>query len=310
MNRLAQFRLLCLLALSLSIVGCQAQSRPTTIEQTTYLGKPAYRIASPTAEAIVVPELGGRVMAFNLAGQPNIIWNNPDTTPDKAGFVNWGGDKTFVGPHYTWGEFTESIWPPKPGYDPLVYTAQVKGTTLVLTSPVWEDFGMVVTRVISLDRDTLSITSTMENTDGPVVTCGLWQVAQVNPPYAVTLQQCPKAGEKGYITLGREPKASEVKLEDGWVVITPEYVKSTKVGSHAGSPRVIVARYEDDTVLVMHNQTEPGVFLEETKAAPIELYFNGGDKRYAELESLTAPRPMPVGASASMTTSLTLRKVK
>jgi hypothetical protein len=304
----------------MAIAGCTVSKEvyteisPAKVSQTTYLGRPAIMLSNDKIEAIVVSELGGRVMSLKSVGGKNLIWNNPDTTPEKSGFVNWGGDKTFVGPHYVWGQFAKSIWPPKKGWDPLVYEARIEGGQVILTSPVLEDFGIVLTRKLTITNNTLQISQQMEKVSGEPVTCGIWQVVQIDQPSEVTIQRCPTQPERGFVELGRAPAAEELKVDEAVVTVMPQYKRSSKIGSHSRN-RLIRATVGGTTLLMLPapqfdsktgqvQLSDATPFVEPTKAAPVEVYFNPGDKKYAELEQLTAPREMKTGDKVELKTLL------
>jgi len=75
-----------------------------------------------------VPEIGARVMQYDLAGHPS-IFTNPDAFNDTydpatyTGWPTWGGYKVWPAPQDSWG------WPPPPYLDFGVYASHVEFTT-------------------------------------------------------------------------------------------------------------------------------------------------------------------------------------
>jgi hypothetical protein len=97
----------------------------TTVEPAVYHGAPAYRLSNGKTEAVVVPSLSGRVMRFGTVGGDNWLWNAAPEKLNGDGYKNYGGDKTFAGPHPVWNTFADNLWPPDPAWDGAAHLAQV-----------------------------------------------------------------------------------------------------------------------------------------------------------------------------------------
>ena len=257
-----------------------------------------------------MPELGGRMMSLRSIDGSNLLWNASAADTRGRGYINYGGDKTFVGPHSAWGTVSKSIWPPKPGWDPLPFDAVVQGDCLVCTSPAWADFGIVVRREFSIDRaGVLTVTNRLTKVTGDPQPVSAWEVAQINPPRSITLPRCTFKPELGFITLSKPPLPGQiVPTGVDRVQVSPTFEKSFKIGVHASVPWLI-ARI-DQQLLTMYTPDRVSPFESPEAEAPIELYVNAAPSAYVELEILSTPTPLKPCETATLTTRFRIENAK
>jgi hypothetical protein len=155
-------------------------------------------LRNPICEAVLAPDLGGRILSFTAHGR-EWLWHNPalldpdlqplvplSSLPEPESFATWanfGGDKTWPAPQ-GWSGTGE--WPGPPDrildagrYD--VEVSQARPGWARLTSPADERTGLRIVRDVQLDpiRPELTVTSTLVNVSDRVVRWAAWEVTQV-----------------------------------------------------------------------------------------------------------------------------------
>jgi hypothetical protein len=95
-----------------------------TVEKTKWREFDAYRISDGRTEAVIVPQLGGRLMTYRLVGGENWIWDGVAGAEKDDVPLMWGGDKTYIGPHSMWRFTQPKSWPP-PAPDAAAHEAEV-----------------------------------------------------------------------------------------------------------------------------------------------------------------------------------------
>lgn len=158
-----------------------------------YHGWPgSYLISNGVAEVIVVPAVG-RVMQFRMAGdETGVFWENrvlegqQPASPDVE-WSNFGGDKSWPAPQDDWSKVAGRPWPPPSAYDSMPVQAVVKGSELVLTSPVDPGYGIQVVRHVSLHptQAKLAIRTAYHKVSGRAVKAGVWIITQLRDPQRV-----------------------------------------------------------------------------------------------------------------------------
>src|SRR5215471_6695863 len=118
-------------ALSLVFFVMACRSAKPSVTSAALGGREALLVATPAAQATIVPSIG-RVMQFSLgASQPGPFWNHPTSgsslAPDAEGWINHGGDKAWPAPQSDWRRVTGRVWPPPLTFDARPYTATVRG---------------------------------------------------------------------------------------------------------------------------------------------------------------------------------------
>lgn len=142
---------------------------------------------------------GARVVSYSTRGSPNVFWTNPARDKDQYGWKNYGGEKTWIGPSVLWRDRLNTDWPPPECFDSAPY--RVDGTlpfSRSFESPANSPFGLQVTRVVSIRRDTLSIQSRIHDEfqaqnilrDDRIRTLS---IAQLRPPRRIAFRLVDKA---------------------------------------------------------------------------------------------------------------------
>jgi hypothetical protein len=283
-----------------------APSQPTTIRDTTYLGRAALRLSNGSLEAVVVPSLG-RVMHFAPVGGENVLWTNaaPRVPPAGAPFwLNWGGDKTWLAPQYMWNQ--GKGWPPSPAWDGEAHTVEVLPNRLRLTSGVWPEFGVRLTREYSFDAaGDFVVSQTVEKVRGEARMLSIWSVTQVPPAEAVFLPTNPHSAYKNNFHWIAPAKDTDAVVQStaGLLLARPSTLGSYKIGSDA--PVASVASVNHGVAFVLRAAT-PNVKAAKNQypdgapgaSFPVELFDSGPlPKRYLELEIFLAAASVFYGKS-------------
>jgi hypothetical protein len=266
----------------------------------------AYRLSDGRSEAVVVPALSGRVMWFGLKGRFNFLWNAPTEIIGGGGFKNWGGDKTFVGPHEAWEQFAAALWPPQPGWDGPAHEAEIAGDKLRVSGPLWPGFGTRINRAFSFnDKGEFVIEQMLEKTEGETVRVAAWQVTQCVTPDAVFFRINPESQYKnGVFWFGRpHSEVDATPVSPSLFRIRPQPGRGYKIG--ADSPQPAIAAVKDGIAFVQRAPREKGPYPDGASEAgfPVEFYNHGepGTKHYVELELLSPLRYLRSGDTLRFT---------
>lgn len=174
-----------------------------TLQEHTYLGWPAWRLANGLIELELVPQVGGRIMRFALQGE-DLVFTHPElrgcvepvtqvgdihAKKRDMGFRLWGGEKTWLAPQTRW---TDGV--PFLDLDSGHYTIDILQHTphevrLRMQSPICRETGVVVSRTITMrqQEQQIDLTHTLVNASAQPVTWGLWSVSQLLKPAQVYL---------------------------------------------------------------------------------------------------------------------------
>src|SRR5262245_6321074 len=205
-----------ILLLTTLAIAANAQKAPV---KTKWNGREAYLLTNGKAEAIVVPSLSSRLMAYRFVGGGNALWNLPPGTKLKPGdYINWGGEKVWPAPHTDWQLFWKD-WPPHPTYDILPHKAQIMPVGRLRTvGPVMEGWGVRATRDFSFDRATgdLVVTTTFKKVQGEPRYVAAWNLVQVPQPAVIYVPVNPDSlyRDSTYWFGGKVPKEAN-KTEVG-----------------------------------------------------------------------------------------------
>lgn len=283
-----------LFLLLLPFASTHAQAAP--VESATYNGLTAFRLSDGKTEAVIVPSLSGRVMRFGAVGGANWLWNAPPEKLAGDGYKNWGGDKTFVGPHSSWKAFADNIWPPDPTWDGATHRAEtLPNGHLQTTGNVWRGFGVRVVRDFSFaENGDFVVSQRLEKTAGEPRVLAIWQVAQIAPPDAVFLPLNPRSAyAHGFHPFGTLPTDANVQVvSPNLLKIAPTTGSGYKLG--ADSPVAAIAAVRNGVALVLRAARPDGDYADGAEGAgfPVEFYNHGegGAGQYVELELLSPLR--------------------
>lgn len=167
-----------------------------TIEKADFRGWPAVYLRNGITTAVAVPDIGGRLMAYNL-GPYEFLFMDRDLagklfTPQEnagdgslAAWKNYGGDKTWPSPQ---GWETDAEWhgPPDPVLDSGRYRVSAAATGadaawVEMVSPPDPRTGLQITRKASLHAGgaRLSLDLTFTNISRRPVRWSIWDIVQL-----------------------------------------------------------------------------------------------------------------------------------
>ena len=171
-----------------------AKGPPTCAVNTRYYrGWRSHHLSNGLIALEVVPEIGGRVIQFQLAEHP-FFFVNPELAgqvfpPEengggKGGWKNYGGDKLWPAPQ-GWEHDDQWPGPPDPILDGGCYAAEIIERTaehvaIRVTSPPDPRSGIQISRTISLFRGSTRVrhACVMKNISQRPVRWSIWDVSQ------------------------------------------------------------------------------------------------------------------------------------
>jgi len=167
-----------------------------SIERIDFYGWQAYALRNGIVTLIVVPDIGGRVMAYNLGEYP-YFYINPELAGKlfsekenlgdgtMAAWKNYGGDKTWPAPQ-GWDNDKQWHGPPDPILDSGRYRLQMirsqdYSAMLQMISPPDPRTGIRITRQIKLQKGSSRVVLEISftNVSQRQVRWSIWDVAQL-----------------------------------------------------------------------------------------------------------------------------------
>jgi len=156
----------------------------------------AYRLANRFISLVAVPDIGGRIMAYDLADHP-FLFVNPHLAGklfsaeenqgdgSLAAWKNYGGDKTWPAPQ-GWDNDAQWHGPPDPILDTGRYAveafhADAHAATIAMTSPPDPRTGIQITRRFTLKPGStrVRVDLTFRNISERPVRWSIWDVVQL-----------------------------------------------------------------------------------------------------------------------------------
>jgi hypothetical protein len=155
----------------------------------------------------LVPRVGGRIMSMRWRGD-ELAFVHPvhaGRTPDvasatdvtsfkrEAGFVHWGGDKTWLAPQGRWSEALPFLDLDSGAYALGVERADAVEVRVTMRSPVCREVGARLARTIVVRADAAcwTVVHTLANEASWPITWGLWDVQQLVGPGMVYVPRRP-----------------------------------------------------------------------------------------------------------------------
>ena len=273
-----------------SLLCADGQCQPA-ITETTYFGRPAYRLTDGRCEAVVVPALG-RVMRYGKVGGANLLWNSPTFAGIDWGWKNYGGDKTWLAPQSSWGVLSDKAWPPDSAFDGSPHQSQVlTGGKLKLVSGTSKTSGIRIERVLGFNEaGEFEIQQSAFKTGGAPVRVSLWSVSQAMPAQAIFIPTSPTSPyANGFFHFDtKDPSKQPASVGNNLLRIEP---KSEGGGQKFGvdAPISALASVQDGVAWLQRSAKPDGEYPDgvEKHGFPVEVYVNGDSKVfYVELEML------------------------
>jgi hypothetical protein len=257
-------------------------------------------------EAVVVPELSGRIVRFGPVGGDSWLWTSPEGATFKPkDWANHGGDKTWPALQSEWGVHTGTgVWPPHPTWDGLPHRGEsAPGGTIRTVGPVMAGYGIRSTRIVGFEPGgALFVETTFVKEKGPPVATAIWHVTQVIPPEVVYLPLSPESTYTGGFHWfgGKTPPESRARNVSKTLL---EYVPTPESGYKLGAdvPFVALAAVSKGQALVQRSDKIADAEYPEGAPGsgfPVTLYNGGASdptQRYVELETMSPLRILKVG---------------
>ena len=167
-----------------------AQDDSTSLEiKSDWNGWEAIIIQNGLISTVTVPDIGARVMQYNLDGNESIYrdssLNGQTYTPEAdSPFHNLGGFKNWPSPQYGPGRW---IWPPPPALDCGKYSYEILADTpdsaaVKTTSPIeqWKAPKLRFARIITIYKNSsrVKMEQYLVNTGDTTVNWGIWDITQ------------------------------------------------------------------------------------------------------------------------------------
>ena len=270
-------------------------------EPTEWRGLPAFWLTDGHCEAIVVPSLGGRMLHFGLIGGLNWLWTGEFGAERKKPALDWGGDKTYIGPHTLWALTQDAMWPPQaPDFEPCEVVTP-EGLFSTLGAP-WPGSGVRIRRDYSFGKTgELVITHSVAPAPGSREVAALWVIAQTIPTEAIFVPLPEHSPYKdGYFRLDfTNPAAPSWASQPltGLLRLKPEPGVKFKIGASPARPAL--ATVKDGLAFVQRADPQEGMYPEGAPDAglSVEVYhhYQKGTGEYVELEQLSPLRRLDKG---------------
>ncbi len=300
-------RLICGLLLAAWFLPAGTVNGASDVVKTTWRGLDAYKITDGRTEAIIVPQLGGRLMHYGRVGGPNFIWTGEPGTERGEDALMWGGDKTYIGPHTMWKFTQPTMWPPPAPNTQTCDATILEGGRLRTISPPWPAYQARVIRETAFDPNgDLVITHTIEKVPGSLILGAVWTVTQTIPTDAVYAPVNPKSPYKNSIFwFGTPPPMDQLGASlpvPSLLQIRPVTGTVYKLGVHPAKPAL--AALKDGVAFVQQAEPQEGQYPEGADGAgmSVEIYHHPlpPPREYTELEFLSPLRRLDEGASLTV----------
>lgn len=263
-------------------------------------------VANGIVEVVVVPSIG-RIMEFRMAGDMDgPFWHDAalhgqPVDPGGGEWRNFGGDKTWPAPQEAWPLHWPKAWPPPVLFDQSAMAAVIDGETLVLSSAVDGATGLRCRREITLvaGMPEMRVRTVYQKVSGDPVAVSPWVVTQLRDPEAMCAPVPAGSGMKGgWVPLSEG--VAGVESEGGLVRWKRDRERSAKVGLD-GTRLVWVGERH---VLRIDCERPTGNYPD--KGSSTEIYTNGGERAYVELETLGPMAVLKLGGSCEAVNRYTL----
>lgn len=277
-------------------------------EEVQYFGRRAFKLTNGLVSVIAVPDLGGRVLEYNL-GDYAFLWANKaelggsqegsaDATAASA-WRNYGGYKVWPAPQKDWGG------PPDPKGSELdggrwqgkIVTASGPAVVVEMTSPDDPQVtGLRITRQLTLHVGTtrLEVKETFRNVSQRSISWAIWGITQV--PGAVTPNGPPSADSRvyfpvnpdsahagGFIYLLEDKGQQWKKVANDRIVQTSYAGKAAKIGADSVAGWIASVNEDERLSLVQTFQPKPGAQYPDSGSI-VQVYTSPADLNYMEME--------------------------
>lgn len=285
------------------------------------------QIKNSETEALILPEVGGRIVSYRHIGKSNVLESDPSLweeaqsdrlvpAPDMLDFKGYNGHEVWVGPQSQWWKQqtlnkekidSDLFWPPDPYISFGAYEVVEQSATAVTIvgepSPI---SGIRMTKRVSLEENgDLFFEVEAENIRESEVAWDLWLITRVNghlPNFVPVASEADVfLGEPSHPWQGRPT----YKVENGYFSFTPlvndgkyeectgkAYIKAMKpiIIAHCGDERLTLEfeHHDFDTIHPEQAEIELYNFVhKEASKSLLELEYHTPYKKLASHEKIS-----------------------
>jgi len=282
------------------LLGCSTEKK---------LSGPLITLTNGTIEIGLIPAVGGVLVRASLAGKTNILnsdstlWNeSPDKRPSldpKAPFKTYNGHITWLSPQSEWWirqdsfpdlKESRSLWPPDPILTLAPYRIiQQTATEITMESPESPFSKVQFTKIYSLDRNTVTLTTVAKNISEDTISWGLWHNTRMNGWDAVFVQADSAALRKTDHYNRDGIQKPQLQFRDGFYSyesVQPEkgsQVYKSKSFLNVKTP--LIAGYHKNQWLIIRSEAiEPQLI--HPNEARVEIYIENSANPANDLQEL------------------------
>lgn len=246
---------------------------------------------------ISVDPAKGLILGFNLPGEKNLLWLNPNPISDpnrNAGWVNFGGDKLWWGPMMDWQKVKGRRFPPDEALAGVWMMTEQSVDQVTIESGVSPWVGIRGEREITLspDRAEVSILNRFTRVNPSSQRLQLWTVSQMPIAEWCLLDSHPLEAEEPYVNLREgqfDPHPYTVVLSELQAVrFNPAKNTRNMIGTRGAW---IAAVYEKHIII---HEIEPQPEAQYARKVSLQLY---NSLEFIELETLSGNATPLVGES-------------
>jgi len=263
------------------------------ISKENIYGWEGYRLSIGDISLGITPQIGGRIISLTFEGE-ELFFVQPEhqgevidlenvndlrTKKKELGFRLWGGDKTWVAPQSKWWDKIPPL-----DLDAGQYNADVRGSTIKMTSPLCHETGLRIIREVILNDDgSIQLNQTFRNESDKSIHCGIWDVTQVLRPFDVYLPAQTKQ-IRAYRDEGLVEDAESKKTQQGsWVKISCDDATQFKLGGLINQGKIIALRKGKEDYLCFERTFSINNEVSYAHDAIAEIY-NSPAYNYLEIE--------------------------
>ncbi len=279
---------------------------PVTLTERFFKGWDAWSIRRGALELVLVPQVGGRIMAvlwrghdllFTQAEREGCVFEpNPggDVAQQKRdlGFPLWGGDKTWVAPQSRWNDGMPHLDLDSGPYRLDVISHGPDCVELKMTSETCRETGLRLIRTVRVlaAQPDFVVRHEMENASDRPVEGELWGVTMVARPGMAYLPTFARSsypqGVKTYESEGESLRAREdvVRARDGYATVFCRDAIAFKYGVDGPAGWITAVIEQAGGALVAYRKSMPVVPTATYAHGCVAEVYNSDSYRYLELE--------------------------
>lgn len=295
------------------------------LQSVHYRGWQALRLERGPLALVLVPQVGGRIMAITWKGR-ELSFVNPEyagrvidvaSIPDlheakrTFGFVLWGGDKTWLAPQDRWTDGDPFLDLDSGAYAPAIDRA---AGSVTMTSPVCRETGVRIERTVTIGQlpGTWSVASRLINASERPLSWAPWDVDMMLRPATVFLPTSrTSAYPQGVKTFAAEGDAvsardTVVSFVDDVAVVSCDGDIKFKYGVDADSGHILAVLDGGEHGLLGYRKTVPTYHPQPYGHGCVLEIFNASAFPYIEMEVHGPVVSLRPGESFTLTVSSAL----